>query len=137
MTLTGVDTVAVVVSNRKKALDWYRDVLGLPVAYIAPDIGHWIEVGPSRPLTRIHLCETSEEEGAGGPSGITLLTDDIQREYEELRRKGVRFLSPPEKMDWGEWLAVFVDPDGNEVDLKQPVDPSKWTDSGSRLQSLP
>ncbi len=39
-----------------------------------------------------------------------------------------RFLSRPEKMDWGEWLAVFVDPDGNEVDLNQPVDPSKWTD---------
>lgn len=127
MTLTGVDTVAIVVSDRRNALAWYRDVLGLPVAYTAPNTGHWIEVGPSRPLTRIHLCETSEEE-AGGPSGITLLTDDIQEEYERLRGKGVAFLSPPEKMDWGEWLAVFVDPDGNEIDLKQPVDPSKWTD---------
>ncbi|MCJ2532260.1 MAG: VOC family protein, partial [Candidatus Thermoplasmatota archaeon] len=76
MTLIGVDTVAVVVSDRRRALDWYRDVLGLPVAYMAPKTGHWIEVGPSRPLTRIHICETSKEEKAGGPSGITLLTDD-------------------------------------------------------------
>lgn len=127
MTLTGVDTVAMAVSNRKKALAWYRDVLGLPVAYAAPDTGHWIEVGPSRPLTRIHLCESSEEE-PGGPSGITLLTDDVHRDYERLRSEGVTFLSPPRKMDWGEWLAVLVDLDGNEIDLKQPVDPLEWTD---------
>jgi predicted enzyme related to lactoylglutathione lyase len=29
-------------------------------------------------------------------------------------------------MDWGEWIASFVDPDGNEFDLKQPLDPAAW-----------
>ena len=40
--------------------------------------------------------------------------------------KGVRFLRPPEKMGWGEWLSEFADPDGNEFDLKQPVDAGLW-----------
>jgi len=35
--------------------------------------------------------------------------------------KGVRFLNPPTRMEWGEWLCQFVDPDGNEFDLKQPI----------------
>lgn len=125
MTVTGVDTVALVVSDGQKALAWYRDVLGLQVAYTAPDQGHWIEMGPARPLTRVHLCEA--ESAVPGPSGVTLLTDDIQAEYRRLHDRGVRFLSPPEKMDWGEWLCTFLDPDGNEIDLKQPVDPTEWT----------
>ena len=36
MTIVGIDTVAVVVSNRRKALQWFKDALGLPVAYIGP-----------------------------------------------------------------------------------------------------
>lgn len=139
MTILGIDTVAVVVADRRKAILWYRDVLGLPVAYIGPnepdadpsvagtpeEPGHWIELGPLRPRTRLHLCEmggTTEP----GRTGITLLTDDIRSEYARLHAKGVRFRTPPEKMDWGEWLCDFLDPDGNEFSLKQPVDASAW-----------
>lgn len=125
MPITGINTVAVVVSDRRKALAWYRDVLGLEEAFVAPETGHWIEVGPSRPLTRLHLCEMVE--GEAGPTGITLLTDDIQGDYERLQRRGVEFLYAPEKMDWGEWLCAFVDPDGNEFDLLEPRDPREWT----------
>lgn len=140
MTVTGVDTVAVVVSDARKAIAWYRNVLGLEVAYIGPETassdpslqgtperpGHWIEMGRPRPRTRIHLCEmggTTEP----GPTGITFLTDDIRAEHARLRAKGVRFLSEPARMGWGEWLCAFVDPDGNEFDLKQPSDPRSPT----------
>lgn len=126
MTITGIDTVAVVVSDRIKAVAWYRDVLGLDEAFVPQDDGHWIELGPGRPLTRIHICEL-QEEVEPGPTGITLLTDDIHAEYDRLRAKAVTFPMPPKKMDWGEWLAVFTDMDGNELDLKQPLDPSEWT----------
>lgn len=134
MTIISIDTVAVVVSDRRRALLWYREVLGLEVAYVGPSEpnadplvqgtldkpGHWIEVGQHRPLTRIHLCELSDHGAEPGPTGITFLTDDAQREYERLRSKGVHFLYPPRKMEWGEWLCAFDDPDGNEFDLKQP-----------------
>jgi catechol 2,3-dioxygenase-like lactoylglutathione lyase family enzyme len=135
MTITSIDTVAVVVSDRKKALQWYRDILGLPVAYIGPfeadsdaavqgsaeKPGHWVELGPSRPLTRIHICELSDKSIQPGPTGITFLTDKIQTEYDRLRAEGVRFLYPPKRMEWGEWLCEFADPDGNQFDLKQPI----------------
>jgi catechol 2,3-dioxygenase-like lactoylglutathione lyase family enzyme len=137
----GIDTVAVVVSNRRKALEWFREVLGLPVAYIGPaepssnpsvqglpeNPGHWIELGPGRPMTRIHLCELEDHRVEPGPTGITFLTANILGEYERLRAKGVRFMNSPKQMEWGEWLCEFLDPDGNEFDLKQPVQPEKWT----------
>ncbi|MGD0549113.1 MAG: hypothetical protein ABSA81_01040 [Candidatus Bathyarchaeia archaeon] len=67
MTIIGIDTVAVLVSDRRKALQWFRDVLGPPVAYIGPaepnsnpslqgspdNPGHWIELGSGSPITRI------------------------------------------------------------------------------------
>lgn len=36
MGILGIDTIAIVVSDRHKAIRWYRDVLGLDVAYIGP-----------------------------------------------------------------------------------------------------
>jgi catechol 2,3-dioxygenase-like lactoylglutathione lyase family enzyme len=141
MTITGIDTVAIVVSDRKKALQWYRDILGLQVAYVGPfepntdasaqgspeRPGHWIELGPGRPLTRLHICELKDSRTEAGPTGITFLTNNIQTDYERLLSKGVRFLYPPKKMEWGEWLCEFADADGNEFDLKQPFPPTEST----------
>ncbi len=133
MTVFGIDTVAIVVSDRRKAIAWYRDVLGIPVHYIGPndptaaggggtpeDPGHWIEMGPARPQTRVHLCELGQTEP--GPSGITFLTNDIHADHDRMRAKGALFRSPPTRMDWGEWLCEFEDLDGNVFDLKQPSD---------------
>src|SRR2546426_12297689 len=137
MTVLGVDTIAIVVSDPRKAIAWYRDVLGLDVAYIGPsepnpsiegtadNPGHWVELGPGRPRTRVHLCFMGGETEPG-PAGITFITDDIQAEYERMRRAGVEFPLPPEKMEWGEWLGQFADPDGNVFDLKQPISTRDW-----------
>lgn len=134
MAILGIDTVAIVVSDRRKAIAWYRDVLGLRVHYIGPnnpsaaagegtpeDPGHWIEVGPPRPSTRVHLCEMGGDTEPG-PTGITFLTSDIRADYGRMRGRGVRFTSEPARMDWGEWLCEFEDPDGNRFDLKQPAE---------------
>jgi catechol 2,3-dioxygenase-like lactoylglutathione lyase family enzyme len=134
MTITGIDTLAVVVANRHTAVKWYSDTLGLRIAYVGPphsnadptvqgtpeNAGHWIELGPSRPLTRVHICELDTHGVEPGATGITFLTDDIHSDYERLKRRGVNFTGPPRKMEWGEWLCSFFDPDGNEFDLKQP-----------------
>ncbi len=109
-------SVAVVVSNRKKALRWYTQKLGLAV--LAAD-GHWVVVGDRRRGLALHLCQTNEL-GSGysrklepGNSGIMIYTDtDLQETYRTLKRRGVRFPAPPEKFDWG-WYCMFADPDGN------------------------
>ncbi|MGD1055260.1 MAG: VOC family protein [Nitrososphaerales archaeon] len=137
MTITGLDTVAIVVSDKRRAIEWYRDVLGLKVAYVGPpesnkdptvqgrpeNPGHWIEMGMPRPMTRVHLCQLQDGRTEPGPTGITFLSDNIMEDYWRMKTKGVRFLSAPERTEWGEWLCEFADPDGNEFDLKQ------WTSS--------
>src|SRR5256885_2766102 len=147
MGILRIDTIAIVVADRHKAIRWYRDVLGLDVAYIGPrtsnvdpsvqgtpdDAGHWIEMGPLRPQTRIHVCQMDETEP--GPTGITFLTNDIVADYERMQEMGVDFPVPPEKMEWGEWLGQFAGPDGNVFDLKQPISTREW--KGSSAQAPP
>lgn len=108
-------SVAIVVSNRKRAVKWYRQKLGLDVI---DQEDHWVTVGSKRTGFRLHLCQTTEYDPKGklepGNSGIMFVVDgDLEKAYRDLKRRGVKFDNPPTKMDWG-WMCSFLDPDGNQ-----------------------
>ena len=42
-----------------------------------------------------------------------VFVEDVDREYEELRKKGVHFVKPPTTQPWGQRIAYFEDPEGN------------------------
>lgn len=50
---------------------------------------------------------------------INLATDDIAGAYAAAVSRGARSMRPPEREDWGGWVATLVDPDGNIVQLLQ------------------
>ncbi len=107
--ISEIADVAVVVSDSKKALKWYTEVLGLEPRSVE---GHWITVAPKGSKTVLHLCESDEPEK--GNTGIALATKDLNKTYEELKKKGVKFPHPPKDDGWGVY-AQFEDPDGNIV----------------------
>ena len=106
---TGIDDVAIVVTDSKKALKWYTDVLGLEARSTK---GHWITVAPKGSKTVLHLCEGEEPEK--GNTGIALLTKDLDNTYKALKEKGVKFPHPPKDEGWGVF-AQLEDPDGNVI----------------------
>src|SRR2546430_16192484 len=101
MTVLGVDTIAIVVSDPRKAIEWYRDVLGLDVAYIGPNEpnpdpsvqgtvenpGHWVELGPARPRTRGHPG-VGRGGAVAGPSGMSCMSSGYPADDEASRRQG-------------------------------------------------
>jgi catechol 2,3-dioxygenase-like lactoylglutathione lyase family enzyme len=108
-------SVAVLVSDTKKALAWYTKKLGLDVLEKGD---HWVVVGDKRRGVGLHLCQSVGPKGKvrleKGNTGILLLTDgDLMASYRQLKRRGVRFPHPPKKTEWG-WFCMFADPDGNE-----------------------
>jgi len=109
-------SIAVVVSDRQKALDWYTNVLGLEA--LAHE-GHWVTVGKKGKEGAIHLCQTNEYDPNGklepGNSGIMLRLpgEDFAASCAELKARGVTFAQEPKKEEWG-WWASIRDPDGNE-----------------------
>lgn len=116
---TVVATTAVVVSDRKKATEWYTRILGLD---IVESMDHWVVVGRRGKGGMLHLCALSEfDPKAGlepGNSGITLRVPgpDFVAACGRLKENGVEFTEGPKKEPWG-WYATVRDPDGNEIFL--------------------
>ena len=42
---------------------------------------------------------------------------DLDAAYEALKAKGVTFSMPPKRQGWGGYMAMFLDPDGNVLQL--------------------
>ena len=57
-----------------------------------------------------------QEDRVGTFSGISYATDDVEKSYAELSRRGVKFKGPPQKQPWGTF-AIFADSEGNEFVL--------------------
>jgi len=114
-----VATVAVVVSDRKNATEWYTRNLGLE---LVESMEHWIAVGRKGKGGLLHLCQLSEFEPSAplepGNSGITLRIPggDFVAACEAIKANGVEFSEGPKKEPWG-WYATIRDPDGNEIFL--------------------
>jgi catechol 2,3-dioxygenase-like lactoylglutathione lyase family enzyme len=114
-----VATIAVIVSDRKKATDWYTQKLGLD---LIESMDHWVAVGRKGKGGMLHLCQISEFEPTAplepGNSGITLRIPgtDFVAACAALKANGVEFAEEPKKESWG-WYATVRDPDGNELFL--------------------
>lgn len=89
--------------------------------------GVHLRLGDATNATRIDLLEFIDPAPAGTPyphlyhtgvARVCLKTTDIQRDYADLRAKGIQFLSEPKKLPGTEVSIVcFRDPDGTFLEL--------------------
>jgi predicted enzyme related to lactoylglutathione lyase len=110
--------IRVFVSDWERALRFYEETIGIPVASRAPEF-HWAELdtGAAHVALERVLPDGEHEDLVGRFVGVSLAVADIHATYDRLVAKGVRFLHPPETMPWGGVLAHFEDPDGNVLTL--------------------
>jgi predicted enzyme related to lactoylglutathione lyase len=106
------------VSDMDKALRFYHENLGLPIALDARMFNH-AEVGLDEPLAKIGMHATGKKTKRKKRTSIVFETDDIYALYERLRKQWVRFTLKPAKMPWGGIVADFLDPDNNELEVVQ------------------
>jgi len=93
------------VSDLKKAVAFYENILGLKKT------GEW---------SNYAIFDVGGTELALEPKGepdIFMLVDDVDEEYQDLKKKGVNFVTEPKDQYWGGRTAVFKDPDGNKFIL--------------------
>jgi catechol 2,3-dioxygenase-like lactoylglutathione lyase family enzyme len=125
------------VHDQEEALAFYTEKLGFEVRadVTLPEMGdfRWLSVSPpgqediSIVLMAIPTPPAFEEEtveqietlmAKGVSGGIFLTTDDCQRDYEDLKAKGVEFTEAPEQRPYGIDCG-FRDPSGNALRLTQ------------------
>ena len=100
------------------ALVWYRDVLGLSVAWLEP--GEFCALafprgGTTLALATDHPDRISERPGIGWTPVIAV--DDFDATVADLRAHGVTFDAEEEGADEGYRLVRVRDPEGNPVGI--------------------
>ena len=119
--------VSVVVSDMKKAKEFYAEKLGLEVAtdYRRNDDNWWVTLtlpGGGASITLARSSSTHNEPPKPGTLSFYLSTSDIAAAHKELNEKGVK---PSEVKDdlYGPGSGVkffqLNDPDGNQVTFAQ------------------
>jgi lactoylglutathione lyase len=106
------------VTDFRKALEFYRDVLGLKVKN---EWGSYVIFDLQGTLTFAIMLGGKKGRKEGAPS-IYFAVDKLDEAYKRLREKGVNFLEAPKKQYWGGYAALFADPDENLFYLTETKD---------------
>jgi catechol 2,3-dioxygenase-like lactoylglutathione lyase family enzyme len=127
----------IAVDDHDKALDFYRDILGLEVRN---DVGYegmrWVTVGsPSQPGLDIVLeppvadpnASPEDREAAarllakGLLRAVNFTTDDVDATFERISAAGAEVLQEPTDQFYGVRDCAFRDPSGNMLRFNQPL----------------
>lgn len=119
--IEGIDNIFYFVTDMKRSVAFYRDILGLPLLaegenWSTFDLGE-LTLGLHSTQGRPLLHNVVGEKGVIAGGQITLRVKDVSQAYQELRARGVQFVSPIIQQPWAD-LAKFVDPDGNRLNIR-------------------
>jgi catechol 2,3-dioxygenase-like lactoylglutathione lyase family enzyme len=120
--ITGFNAVRFFVSDLNRAIDFYRNVLGLQLTAHEESIYAVFQLSNiTLVVERVDPGDTEFKELVGRFTAVSFSTGDIHAVYDRLSALGIRFEGPPEKQFWGGTLAHFHDPDNNVVTLVQSL----------------
>ncbi len=121
------------VNKYQACFHFYRDVLGFEVAWGNENTGYadfQTEGGST-----LALFEQSSMAHAVGVEDLPVdstsmdrvclvfLVGNVDKAYEALLQKGVEFITKPtDRRDWGIRVAHFRDPDGNLIEISEPME---------------
>ncbi len=115
---------SLLVSDQDRALDFYTNVLGLEkrAENRTPDGPRFLTVGVKGDEFQLVLWPGTPGQAAlamgSPPPSVTIETDDCPKTVEELKSRGVEFLSDIVEFPWG-YVAQFQDPDGNRLQVRE------------------
>jgi len=120
-----VDYTMITISDMDRSVAFYRDQLGIPLKFQSPE---WTEFDTGATTLALHGGGVPRQAAAGGGENVAgtcsigFNVEDVDRTFEELKAKGVRFVMPPTQREGeGIKLAVCIDPDGLPVSFAQMI----------------
>jgi predicted enzyme related to lactoylglutathione lyase len=115
---------SVFVSDQDRALDFYTNVLGLEqrIDNPTPDGPRFLTVAVKGQDFQLVLWPgtpgRAQPVQTHTPGAYTIETGDCRKTVEALTSRGVKFDTEALEYPWG-YLAVFQDPDGNRLQLRE------------------
>lgn len=99
------------VGDMKRAVAFYRDMVGLPVKFESPE---WSEFATGTTTLALHPASM---KNPAGKVETGFRVEDLQAFHDAMTAKGVRFPLAPTKQDYGGTLAQFEDSEGVGVSV--------------------
>lgn len=121
-----IDYTMVVVSDMARSVEFYRDKLGIPLKFESPE---WTEFQTGSTTLALHgggVATSGPPAGdlskQAGTCSLGFNVEDVDKTFEELKAKGIRFVMPPmQRENEGIRLAVAIDPDGLPISFAQLI----------------
>ena len=120
------------VADVERSVRFYVECFGFELSFRFPDDGElefaFLKLGE----TGIGIGSTAAPDLPDWPDGretgsfqLCIYAEDTDAAAERLRALGVRQVTAPRAMPWGEKLAFFEDPDGNLIHVTAMLDRSE------------
>ena len=116
--ITHLKFAGIPVRDQERALRFWTEVIGFKVLTDQP-LGpqRWIELGIGNSETAIVLfTPPGQEDRVGGFFNGSFACDDVEATWRQFKAKGVEFVQPPKRQEWGT-SAIFKDAEGNQFVL--------------------
>ena len=115
MSLQDLAYTILYVDDMDRATRFYRDRVGLALAYSAPG---WVQFNTTGAAVVLHprLPEQKNAPHGDQTTHVGFRVEDLDAEYQRLVQQHVEFLAPPANAGFGKH-ATFLDPEGNAIDL--------------------
>ena len=116
-----VSYVIVFVSDMKRAVSFYRDVIGMPLKFESPG---WTEFATDGATVALHASEVSvleKDNPARVPAGRSrpgLSVANLDEFHKKMVEKNVPCVQPPKEV-FGARIAQYVDPDGLALSVSE------------------
>jgi CreA protein len=110
--------ISIGVSDLDRAIEWYKDTLGLELVYKLDQYG-WCEMSTATKHVTIGLGQNEDLKTGGATPTFGVLDIDAARKH--LESKDVRFDGDTYEIEGMVKLATFYDPDGNSFMLAQSL----------------
>jgi len=118
--LSQIGQIAMNVHDLERAIEFYRDSLGIKHLFTVPKMAFFDCAG-----TRLMLAIPEEAEFDHPGSILYFKVDDIQKTYETLVERDVHFQGKPhliaKRSDHDLWMAFFRDSENNLLGLMSEV----------------
>ena len=120
----------VFVSDMKRSVVFYRDVLGLPLRFESPV---WTEFATDGATLALHATESpgdetdSPQEDPAGRCRPGLGVPDIDEFHKRMVERNVRCIQEPKDV-FGARIAQYVDPDGLQISVGEERSGSRQPD---------
>lgn len=108
--VTGTYGTMYYVRDMAKAVEYYREQLGLKPTFESPD---WTEFSVNGHALCLHIAR----QDSSCPGVLILKVKGLEALVSRMKSKGVEFTGPIKEVHPGAYSADFRDPDGNTISL--------------------